>query len=953
MSAKLTDYHAKYFAHDLTRQATREGLERLSMALFDANVDLNPHQIEAALFALRSPISKGVILADEVGLGKTIEAGLVLCQLWAERKRRLLVICPASIRKQWATELEEKFNIPSTILDARTFNIAKRAGTLNPFDCGKVVICSLNFAAKMKEEIRAVGWNLVVIDEAHKLRNAHQPANKTGQAIRFAVEEPRKILLTATPLQNSLMELYGMSSIIDEFMFGEPAVFRSLYTGADADLNGLKARLKGFCKRTLRKDVLEYVQYTKRQAITRPFHPTDDEHTLYEAISRFLQRAETFSIPQRQRVLLTLRLRKILASSSPAIAGTLEIIKNRLIELKSGIPEGDLVDNIISGEDLEDDEFFEDTLELDEPRADASTIDIAKLDAEIQELDQYIRWARSIGVDTKSRTLINALEIGFSRMEGNGAARKALIFTESRRTQTYLRNFLEANGFAGKVATFNGSNTDEESKKLTERWVAANKGTGRVTGSKDVDARSAIIEHFRDKAEVLIATEAAAEGVNLQFCSLVVNYDLPWNPQRIEQRIGRCHRYGQKHDVVVINFVNERNAADQRTFELLEEKFQLFDGVFGASDDVLGSIESGVDFEKRIYDIYQSCREPEQIEAAFKELREQLDASIKSRMASTRQMLLEFFDEEIHQRLRLQLEGAKQQLDRFGKQFWMLTKHIIADSATFQDEDLAFRLTTPPKQDIHIGTYHLISKKKENIEGEFLYRLSHPLGEHVVDTAKALSTPLAEVVFDITNHPTRLSVVETLKGKSGWLTLDKLVIDAFEREEYILLSGITDSGASVDQEILEKVFLCGGQVTDLKGHTGLPERLSAESAQHQKATMHQSFEENNRFMNEERERLEKWADDMILSAEKELKDIKAQLRETNRQSRQAATTEDQLTLQSKIRDLEQRQRRQRQRIFEIEDEIIEKRNQLISALEKRMHQKSHSESLFTIRWRVV
>jgi SNF2 family DNA or RNA helicase len=199
------------------------------MALFDANVDLNPHQIEAALFALRSPVQKGVILADEVGLGKTIEACLVLCQLWAERKRRLLVICPASIRRQWADELERKFNLPATILDSRAYTAATRSGTGSPFDCGKVVICSLNFAAKMKAAIREVGWNMVVIDEAHKLRNAHQSSNKTGQAIREAVADTRKILLTATPLQNSLMELYGMSSVIDEQLFGDAAAFRALY----------------------------------------------------------------------------------------------------------------------------------------------------------------------------------------------------------------------------------------------------------------------------------------------------------------------------------------------------------------------------------------------------------------------------------------------------------------------------------------------------------------------------------------------------------------------------------------------------------------------------------------------------------------------------------------------------------------------------------------------------
>ena len=125
-------------------------------------------------------------------------------------------------------------------------------------------------------------------------------------------------------------------------------------------------------------------------------------------------------------------------------------------------------------------------------------------------------------------------------------------------------------------------------------------GTDRVTGSRTADMRSALVDYFREQGQIMIATEAGAEGINLQFCSLVVNYDLPWNPQRIEQRIGRCHRYGQKHDVVVVNFLNRKNAADQRVFQLLAEKFQLFEGVFGASDEVLGAIESGVDFERRI-----------------------------------------------------------------------------------------------------------------------------------------------------------------------------------------------------------------------------------------------------------------------------------------------------------------------------------------------------------------
>ena len=307
----LTPHHAKYFAYDLTRRAT-SGLDRLSMSLFDAAVDLNPHQIEAALFALQSPLSKGVLLADEVGLGKTIEAGIVLCQFWAERKRRLLVICPASIRKQWALELEEKFNLPVLILDAKAHREARRSGQV-PLAAKAVVVMSLNYANSLREDLKAIEWDLVIIDEAHKLRNAYRSSNKVGQGIRWATEDCRKLLLTATPLQNSLLELYGLSTLIDERLFGDVNSFRSQYASAGSNLDALRQRLAGFCKRTLRNQVTEYIRYTERRAITRPFKPTDDEHALYEAVSAFLQRDNSYALPQRQRH-LTLAFRPGISS---------------------------------------------------------------------------------------------------------------------------------------------------------------------------------------------------------------------------------------------------------------------------------------------------------------------------------------------------------------------------------------------------------------------------------------------------------------------------------------------------------------------------------------------------------------------------------------------------------------------------------------------------------------
>jgi len=357
----ITSFHAKYFAHELTRRHGPNGIGRLSQSLFDASVDLNPHQIEAALFALRSPLSKGVLLADEVGLGKTIEAGIVLCQYWSERRRRLLVICPASLRKQWALELEEKFNLPAFVLDAKTWRDTLKKEQ-SPLNQKAIIILSYNYANRIRDELKSIAWDLVVIDEAHKLRNAYRESNKIGQGLRWALEDCRKLLLTATPLQNSLLELYGLSTLIDEHLFGDVNAFRSQYVSAGGDLDGLRQRLSGFCRRTLRNQVTEYIRYTERHTITQPFRPTDDEHQLYEAVGAFLLRPNSYAIPNRQRHLTELILRKLLASSSLAIAGTLETMKLRLEALyvekscdEKIQDDPDFAEQLISDEDIEED----------------------------------------------------------------------------------------------------------------------------------------------------------------------------------------------------------------------------------------------------------------------------------------------------------------------------------------------------------------------------------------------------------------------------------------------------------------------------------------------------------------------------------------------------------------------------------------------------------------------
>ena len=455
----------------------------------------------------------------------------------------------------------------------------------------------------------------------------------------------------------------------------------------------------------------------------------------------------------------------------------------------------------------------------------------------------------------------------------------------------------------------------------------------------------------------MIATEAAAEGVNLQFCSLLINYDLPWNPQRVEQRIGRCHRYGQKYDVVVINFLNKRNQADRRVLELLTEKFSLFDGVFGASDSILGQVENGIDFEKRILEIYETCRLPDEIDNAFKGLQQELELDINEKMEETQKMLLENFDEDIHDLMKIKLDKAEQRLDKVARWFWLTTKHQLSNYAKFNDSNYQFKLKQlPVYQESSTaslkGDYELIQKGTEPSEHHHIYRMNSLLGEYVLDTAKALNSNHHTLEFDYSNHPTKISAVETLKGKSGVLVLNKLSIDSFQKQEYLIFTAVGDDNQVLDQEICEKLFSCFGSIKQ-ENDVLYNEKLISTQHRQVEAKVSEVLEANNQHFQVERDRLEKWADDKVLGAEQALLDTKTKIRALKRESRLAPSIEEQKEIQEKIKQAEKKQRRQRQEIFDVEDEILEKRDDLIDALEKRLNQKTTTEELFTIRWQVV
>ena len=954
-----TDSQAKLLAYQMTKKYFADNPEKLMAILQDAKVDLNPHQVGAALFAFKSPFSRGAILADEVGLGKTIEAGLVLSQNWAERKRKLLIIAPASLRKQWNAELAEKFYLPSVILESKSFNKEINQGNLNPFDQNYIVITSYNFAKSKMPYVKAVNWDLIVIDEAHRLRNAYRSDNKTARSLKENLSQYKKLLLTATPLQNSLLELYSLISFIDENIFGDMTSFKHNYIHGEmtaADFEDLRHRISPLVYRTLRKQVLEYISYTNRIPITQSFEPNKDEQELYNKISNYLMRDSLNALPNSQRQLITLIMRKLMASSTFAITDTIRSLITRLeryynklnkkpVATVLPLMDEDVEDIYLEDEEDDDDDETQkdfdsdyDGIIIDEATRKEKSESILK---EIEELKGYLALAESINKNAKGESLLVALHKGFEKLHELGANEKAVIFTESRRTQDYVKTLLEKEGL--NVVLFNGSNSDEKSKSIYNEWLKANKNTGKITGSMTADKRAALVDYFRDTADIMIATEAAAEGINLQFCSLVVNYDLPWNPQRIEQRIGRCHRYGQKYDVVVINFLNNKNLADKRVFELLSEKFKLFEGVFGSSDEVLGSIESGVDFEKKINEIYQTCRTQEEINRAFDELKASLNDSIESKMEQTRKQLLENFDEEVNEKLRVNLRSSKEYLDRYSQNLWDLTEYVLRDKATFDFDRLYFSVTGMPEMN---GQYSF--KPAHEFE---VYRAEHPLAKKVFEEAKDYNAENVSLTFDLSGYAGNISVLNDYKGKSGTLAVYDMEIGSIEDENYVLFAGITDDGEELPDEVMERMFhLPATQepCEPLKDEIFLP-IIEAK----QQAIFENIEERNSKFFDEEMDKLERWCKDLKDSLESKLRQMDIDLKTMRTEVRKITRLADKLQKQREIKDLESKRNKLRFNLYEEQDKIEQQKNELIDKVSERLKQQVTCERILMIKWRIV
>ena len=991
-----TAFHAKLFAHELSLVQAGDSVNRLSQAMFDACIDLNPHQISAAIFALKNPLSKGCILADEVGLGKTIETGLVISQMWAEGKRSMLIIAPKSLRHQWKDELKNLFFLESEIMSGQDFKKLKNSEKSSPIKSKeKIIITNEHSVDSYHEIIKSEKWDLIIIDEAHKLRNVWKKGKneaKRAKRIKEAIKPFKKLLLTATPMQNNLMELYGLASFIDDYTLGTRESFQSLFcnisdTNREERMSDLQSRMKGFFKRELRKNVLEYINYTNRNTITFTYDPTDDEEELRILFENFLRRELLISVPASALPLLTLVYLKLIASSTFAIKNSLKNLYKRLLLIcvsiddetlfndlyndiklcltentssKSDIFEkfnknlyGDTVtknfcglkkmlnsstpvDDITNEEKEFQENYSDQDLENSMKEDDTSTLyHSADIKEEATLVLKMITISLKIEQNKKADALIEALTKQFEKARNEGWPEKAVIFTEFRSTQDYIL------------------------RKLTEMGIKINDEVVIFNGdSGDAENRRTLVKQFKDTKKIFLTTEAGSEGLNLQFCNLLINYDLPWNPQRIEQRIGRCHRYGQKLDVIVVNFVNTKNVADLRVLELLQEKFTLFKGAFGASDEVLGDIEDGHDVEKEILNIYMSCRSKEEINEAFKNLQFESSQEISEKLNKTKGIVLENFDEDVHTKLKMQLDNAENRVDLISKMFWALTVNVLNNNASFNSTDYTFDLKTSPFKDItngiyKLGPYKMISKGQERVTDSQSYRLGHPLGEKVIDIAKNKNLDNSCLTFNLTKYENKVTQLEYLIGKMGWIEISLLNVQSLDHSEELIYLGVSDDGEILSPDTIRKIFNIDAIVSEEPRENFSSEVLNQEKLSVTKTYLNKIEVRNHEFFNEESEKLDKWSEDIKEGLELDIKELDKEIRKVKKESKTISLLEEKIKAQRLAKSLETKRNTMRKKLYEEQDRIEEEKEQLISEIEVRMKLKHSEQNIFRIEWKII
>src|SRR3954471_11170467 len=825
---KLHAFNQRILAEDLVRVRRPDDLERYAASHRQARIDPNPHQIDAVIFALRRLREGGCILADEVGLGKTIEAGLVSGQSRAEGAQRILLIVPKSLIGQWQNELLNLFGIQAQ-------------ETQSNFTAQGVYLVGREFAGSERgaEPLAACApFDLVVIDEAHEIfAGLHKRYDRDGiydetsedalmaHRVRGFLRSAPVLLLTATPMQNSLAELWGLVQYVEPTgtLLGDINTFREVFCADDdrtlvpGQEHELQRRLGMVLQRTLRRQAQEFLDrpFTQRRCRLYEYAMSDDERSLYDDVTEYLLQPSLYAFAGSQRRLLLIGFHRRMASSIPALAASLENVAARLRRLATGHRATLSADDL---RDLEDEENME-----EEPEEQTVPADTGAVAEELALVEDFVKRAKSLPHDAKARSFQDAIRVVLERGRDGRGSGKAVVFTESITTQEYLRRLLLDMGLSDEdVTLFRGTNDHDRAKQAHARWVheeARNLPPG-TRPTREVAVRLALVHEFRTRSKVLVCTEAGAKGLNLQFCETIINYDLPWNPQRIEQRIGRCHRYSQQRDVTVVNFIARGNEAHALTFEILSQKLDLFGRVLDASDVVLHEPRTDVpeiavsalslEFETDLRNIYSRSRTLDEVTREIAALRDKIAVrrdAYEKEYERTSSIIRSRFDEDVRRvfkRLREDLPAGLAQLDQDISDLveGYLRSHGIRYTWGEADGRVVFDVASAAEMPAPIGDVRRFATgDARGLANAQPLNLLHPLVKAAIADARAWSGGSGELL----SPPEAAPELSALSGRTGVLAVALADYAGFEPVQRLVAGAVFDGDVTLDPSLAAQI----------------------------------------------------------------------------------------------------------------------------------------------------
>ncbi|MCY3819702.1 MAG: SNF2-related protein [Gammaproteobacteria bacterium] len=817
--------HRRYYAEDLVRQRRAGERRRQVSSQRRGRVDPNPHQIDAVMFALRRIPEGGCILADEVGLGKTIEAGLVIAQLLAEGATRILIVVPRPLLGQWQAELVDLFDIEA--LEAADPSV----DTLGPgvFLAGREYAGGETGASRLG----AAPWDLCLIDEAHEVfAGIHRRYDRAGiydeespqallaHRVRRVIGASPVLLLTATPIQNSLRELWGLVQYVDPSgtLLGDKPVFEGVFCADDGrgvaahQSEELRQRLATVVQRTLRRQAQEFLDrpFVGRRAQLFEYRMSPDERALYDDVTDYLLSPTLHAFKGAARQLLLLGFHRRMASSIPALAESLDRVASRLRGMLGDADAGETAAADFVRDLEEEDDIDEGGAGMTAVPMPPPALEAAAVRSELERVEDFVRRARALPRDSKAASLVQAVRMVLDRPVDR---RKVVIFTESLTTQDYLRELLleQTELRDDDITLFRGNNDSPRARAALDGWRAAN-GHGARAPSASVAVRLALVDEFRHRSTVMISSEAGAKGLNLQFCDTVINYDLPWNPQRIEQRIGRCHRYGQKRDVTVINFLARDNQAQRLTFDILSTKLDLFGDVLDMSDVVLQTPRSdasqelvsalGPDFEGELRRIWERARSVAEVEEELRRLGESMEGRrlalerVRERTVGLIETSLDNSVRDVFRRIRTDLRAELATFDAELER--MLTAYLDAAevpwSADKRDERRVVHIGASARLPAAVAGGVSVSVGGSAGKGLDTLHLSHPLIAAAVAEARATGADF-RVRFDL--GPNAPAALRERRGRRGRLALTRIAHRGYEREDRLRVTAVFE-----DAEVL-------------------------------------------------------------------------------------------------------------------------------------------------------